>query len=196
MQNVRALPIARYGVSSELHGPCGYGYFCAALVATAIREVTLMLFLDLGLQFLKCSPLSLHWFCHESLNSRSRGPLIEKNTDEVIFLAGAFDLGFLWLGCPVVFLCLQNDGMSHHPWRSVAEIHHSWVKCSCNCPTDVDMCVSVDIRPTGNTLCNIQDPVQLLVWCRHSYSLPLTERKWSVSLSSHTALHLVQCFLD
>jgi len=60
MQNVQALPIARYGVGSELHGPCGYGYFCAASVATAIREFTLMLFLDLGLQFLKCSPLNLH----------------------------------------------------------------------------------------------------------------------------------------
>jgi hypothetical protein len=60
MQNVQALAIARYGVGSELHGPCGYGYFCAALVATTIRVFTLMLFLDLGLQFLKCSPLSLH----------------------------------------------------------------------------------------------------------------------------------------
>jgi len=60
MQNVRALPIARYGVGSELYGPCGYSYFCAALVATTIREFTMILFLDHGLQVLKCSPLSLH----------------------------------------------------------------------------------------------------------------------------------------
>jgi hypothetical protein len=67
MQNVRALSIARYGVGSELHGPYGYGYFCAALVAAAVREFTLMLFLDLGVIFemftIKFALiLSLSWF--------------------------------------------------------------------------------------------------------------------------------------
>ena len=60
MQNVQALPIARYGVGSELYVPCGYSYFCASLVATAFIEFTVMFFLDHGLQVLKCSPLSLH----------------------------------------------------------------------------------------------------------------------------------------
>ena len=63
MQNVQALPIARCGVGSELRWPCGCGHFCASLPAAAIREFTLM-FLDLGVQFLKCSPVSLHWLYH------------------------------------------------------------------------------------------------------------------------------------
>ena len=70
-------PLQGMEFGSELYGPCGYSYFCAALVATAIREFTVMLFLDLGLQVLKCSPLSSHWFCYyHGLNFRSRGSLI------------------------------------------------------------------------------------------------------------------------
>jgi len=53
--------------------------------------------------------LLLSWFGFQ----KQEIPHLKKNTVEGIFLAGACDLGFLCLGYPVVFLCLQNgDNMS------------------------------------------------------------------------------------
>jgi hypothetical protein len=64
--------------------------------------------------------------------------------------------------------------------RSAAEMHHRQLGTAANVPVilicDVPyVFVSVDVGPSGNISCDIQDPILLYAECQYSYAVLLME---------------------
>ena len=72
--------------------------------------------------------------------------------------------------CLLVYLCSKVDTASHGPPQSTLETHHPQYGTTANVTTvligDASYVYwSIDVALTGNTLCDIQGPIQLHGLC-------------------------------